>query len=329
MSEPTDAPSQDRHLIAKPCPTCKKNSVIIVNDAISCSADPCKFSVRFACPICDQSLSTAKTTRDSHDTYLHCGQCNNAIGLKKIKYLIDSGMHVDSDNRCTLCNGPTIHRASMNLGHRCFFFPKCSGQTDLFGATRESFTFLDFETTGLEAGRDYIIEIGAIKIDEEGYEHVFQELIKPPAAISAKITQITGITDEMVANAPLLTPTLDRLLEFIGSSKLVIHNADFDMIWLLTGLKRMNRALHSPAVICTLKWARAMGEPAASLGALTRKYGIGHSNAHRALADAAATKELFFIFERAAKIGRPTAQVDDYNAQATKAIERYADYVQP
>jgi len=229
-------------------------------------------------------------------------------------------MVVDYDHRCTLCNGPTIHRASMNLGHRCFLFPKCSGQTDLFGTIRESFVFLDFETTGLEPNHDHIIEVGALKIDEDGYEHIFQELIQPPVSISPKITQITGIDNDMVKHARPIEPVMRQLREFIGSSKLVIHNADFDMLWLLIGLIRHDIPLVDSSVICTLKWARSNGESHASLGALTKKYGIGHANAHRALADAAATRELFFIFDRNPKTPRPILESTHYLAQVKRLL---------
>jgi len=302
--------------------------VVIEGDVIRCESEGCTFRHQFGCPICDRSLADAKHSDDAYDHYLHCNGCSNLIGTKKVKYLIDNGMEVDDSNRCELCNGPTVHRASMNLGHRCFFFPKCSGQTDLFGASRESFVFLDFETTGLEAGRDYIIEVGALKIDEEGYEHVLQELIKPPVPISPKITQITGITTAMVEHASDLKSVLSRLVEFVGTAKLVIHNADFDMLWLLIGLSRHGLALNTDSVICTLRWARAMGEPAASLSALTKKYGIHHANAHRALADAAATKEIFFIFDRLRKVPRPLIGFNEFRTQAEKNLARYTDYVQ-
>ena len=314
--------------ITRPCPSCQLATVVVEQDWIRCQSEDCKFAHQFTCPICEGSLINAKTSEDSYDQYLHCGGCSNLIGLKKIKYLVDNGMQVDDQNRCTLCNGPTVHKATMNLGHRCFFFPKCSGQTDLFGATRESFIFLDFETTGLEAGRDYIIEVGAVKIDEEGYEHAFQELIKPPTSISPKITQITGITNAMVENASNLKPVLERLVAFMGNAKLVIHNADFDMIWLLTALIRHQLTLPTSTVTCTLRWARAMAEPGASLGALTKKYGIRHGNAHRALADASATKEIFFVFDRAAKVARPNIEVNEFRRQAEKIVERYAGFVQ-
>lgn len=314
--------------LTKGCPTCKNATVILEHNRLRCSTSGCPFETTFDCPICDGSLDQATQSTDLLDTFLTCPGCKNTIGLKKIKYMIDNGMQLDYTERCGLCNSPTIHRATMNLGHRCFFFPKCSGQTDLFGAVRESFTFLDFETTGLEIGRDYLIEVGALKIDEDGYEHVFQSLIKPPVPISPKITQITGITNDMVANSPPLLPVLKSLVDFIGTSKLVIHNADFDMLWLLSGVIRHNLNLSDTQVICTLKWARSMGEAQASLGALTRKYGIGHANAHRALADAAATRELFFIFDRNNKVPRPHQTVSDFKASTQKLVDRYPDYVQ-
>ena len=73
-------------------------------------------------------------------------------------------------------------------------------------------------------------------------------------------------------------------------------------------------------LICTLKWARLMKEGRASLGALTKKYKIGHLNAHRALADAAVTKELFFIYDRGQTVDRPVESLDVYQKIVDKTL---------
>ena len=135
--------------------------------------------------------------------------------------MIDNGLMVDHTTKCPYCNSPTLHKPEMNLGNRCFFFPKCSGPVDLFGSTQKTFVFLDFETTGLEAGRDHIIEIGALKLDGDGLEHIYQTFVQPPIAISPKITQITGITNDMVSGAPDCTTAIQKLVEFIGDATLV------------------------------------------------------------------------------------------------------------
>ena len=137
---------------------------------------------------------------------------------------------VSQEDRCPLCNGPTIYRTEANMGHRCFYFPKCSGQATLFGAPKESIVFLDFETSGLDFTRDHIIEIGALKIDPEGFEYSYDTFINPQVPLSDKIIQITKITDDMLKDAPLIDDVISSFSDFIGSSIIVAHNAEFDVL---------------------------------------------------------------------------------------------------
>lgn len=238
-------------------------------------------------------------------------------------------MQVDHNTRCQFCGGPTIHRKDVNLNNRCFFFPKCSGQSSLFGSSSEALTFLDFETTGLEVGKNNVIEFGALKIDEDGNEHTFQAFVRPKEVISEKITQITGIDAAMVEGASSLEETMQEFALFSANTKLVAHNADFDIPWLVTASLRYEIPLKIDTVICTLKWAREAGEPRCSLGALTKKYAIAHTNAHRALADAVATKEVYFIFENSYKNKQPQKPLSDYKNAAKILVEKYRENFQP
>lgn len=312
--------------IDRSCPRCHQSGKVVLEGLqLRCLNQSCSFVTRFDCPICQGDLHDPTLTGDG----FACGKCKSTIAFKKVKYLIENGMYVDYDQRCVICHGPTIHRKEMNLSHRCFFFPKCSGQGDLFGVTKDSMVFLDFETTGLEAGKDNIIEIGALKIDEEGYEHVFQTFVKPVVPVSDVITKITGITPDMVENAPELGPSLQKLMAFIGTAKIIAHNAEFDLPWLCTALIR--HAIPKPGneVICTLVWARQNQEPHCSLSALSKKYSLSHANAHRALADAAATKELYFIFENYRKAPAPIRLLHEYWEMSEKITARYATHSQP
>jgi DNA polymerase III epsilon subunit family exonuclease len=311
--------------IDKPCPQCKKEDCVIIdNNTIQCTTAGCKLNVAYNCPICEQTLNDNDFTTSEKNIHFNCPNCRNTIPIKKMKYLIENNMSVDYKTRCEFCNNPTIHRTNMNMGNRCFFFPKCSGQADLFGGqARETLTFIDFETTGLNAGKDSIIEIGALKIDEEGDEHSFLTFVSPPHEISDRITKITGITNDMLIDAPEPKPTLEKLIEFLGNSKLIAHNTDFDMPFLLSSCIMHNITISNLNIICTLKWARSSSESRASLGALAKKYNIMHQNAHRALADAATTKELFFIFESLKELPRPTGKLYDYMETAQKMVEKY------
>ncbi len=281
-------------IIDRACPQCRAlGSVEITGNTLRCQSETCSFSVEYCCPLCDAAITPDMIVDDG----ITCGACQRVYTIKKIHYLLSNSMVVDKAHGCQWCNGPTIHRQDSNLTHRCFFYPRCSGQGDLFAKKQESIIFLDFETTGLDPIRDHIIEIGALKIDHEGYDHTYEQLVKPPVDIDERITKITGITNEMVVGAANIVEAMTKLVEFIGDGKLVAHNAEFDIPWLLTALHRHNLFLGQNPVTCTLKWARKNGEVRASLGALTKKYAINHHNAHRALADAASTRELYLIYE--------------------------------
>ena len=300
-------------LINRPCPKCKSlNTVTIQHNTIYCSSESCRFTHSFSCPICSHSITKSQFTDNGE---FKCIGCNSQISIKKIKYLIENSLQIDHHTCCSVCHGPTIHHPSMNLSHRCFYFPACSGQTNLFGENEtESLVFLDFETTGLEIGKDYIIEIGAIKIDKEGYEHTFQQFVKPPIELPDHITKITGITNDMVIDSHPINLVIEHLLNFIENSTIVVHNADFDIPWLIISLLRNQFKYPENKIVCTLEWAQQNQEGRSSLGALSKKYGIQHANAHRALADTAVTKELYFIFNNLKKTPRPEKNIHSYQS---------------
>ncbi len=312
--------------IDRACPTCKKANTLFI-EAAQISCQDCGFGVSYACPICDEGLDSGCFASGEAPKFV-CPSCHSAIAVKKIKYLLENGMIVDKKVRCAICHGPTIHRKSMNLSHRCFFFPACSGQADLFVSKRESLVFLDFETTGLEIGKDNIIEIGALKIDEEGYDHTFQAFVKPIVEVTPVITKLTGISPEMLEGAQTLREAMGKLVEFVGSAKLVVHNSEFDLPWLATSLVRLGLPFEDRQTICTLKWAQQNQEAHCSLTALTRKYNLIHSHAHRALADAASTRELFFIFENARRVLRPVRYFGDFVSMAETIARQYVGFEQ-
>ncbi len=100
------------------------------------------------------------------------------------------------------------------------------------------FTVFDLETTGLSPSRDRIIEIGAVRVDADGTLSRFSTLVNPSMSISPRLTAITGITNEMVASAPHFSDVGYRFLDFCRNSKLVAHNARFDLGFLQESLAR-------------------------------------------------------------------------------------------
>src|SRR5712692_1241108 len=96
-------------------------------------------------------------------------------------------------------------------------------------AMAKTIVALDIETTGLEADRDAIIEIGAIRFKGERVEAEFSTLVNPGRKLSPFITRLTGITDAMLVNAPRLPALLPKIEAFVGDAPVLGHNVQFDL----------------------------------------------------------------------------------------------------
>ena len=302
------------------CPSCKKSSLSIHQASIKCSTSNCDWTVPFSCPLCSASLHNAQFGADEFGPTIQCSSCEQSYHTQRIEHLLNNRYRINYDKRCNHCHSPTYHLPNCEEGHRCLFFPKCKTQSSLFGAAPEEFVFLDFETTGLDPSVNHIIEIGALKIDQHGFEHHYETLIKPPETIPPKISDITNITNDMVSDAPVIADKIKEFSDFIGNAIIVAHNAEFDLPWLICQIKRNGLPTLQNDTLCTLKWAKQNKEPKRSLGVLTKKYGISHQNAHRALADVIATKELFFILEGQKKSPRPINPMTIYENIANKYL---------
>lgn len=161
------------------------------------------------------------------------------------------------------------------------------------------YTVFDVETTGMSPVHNRIIEIGAVRIEHDGSTSTFQTLIHPETTISYQITRLTGITNEMVANAPIFAEIGGEFLDFIAGSKLVAHNARFDLAFLMESLSRTpDLPLWEHGAYDTLMLSRKAfpGLPSYSLQNLKHALQLGENvdgTAHRALYDAEITMELF------------------------------------
>lgn len=120
----------------------------------------------------------------------------------------------------------------------------------------DDFVVFDFETTGLNPKIENIIQIGAIRYRNNEKAEVFNTYVNPMKPIPALITNITGIRNSDVENAPIIAQVLPSFLDFIGSDKLVAHNADFDMRFLLNNTYKLNIDKPSNEVIDTLYLSR-------------------------------------------------------------------------
>ena len=157
------------------------------------------------------------------------------------------------------------------------------------------YVVVDIETTGTHPLESEIIEIGAVYIEDGQVKKAFNELVKPTQVISEYIISITGITNEMVVDAPPIEEVMPRFIAFCDKVPLVGHNIVlFDYRMLKAKATTLGFSFEKRGVD-TLVISRKMLAhlPSRKLGDLCEYYGISLENAHRAYDDAFATYELF------------------------------------
>ena len=157
----------------------------------------------------------------------------------------------------------------------------------------DTYVSIDLETTGLNPKRDRIIEIGAIRVEQGQIVEEFSAFVDPGRKLEERITELTGIRDEDLKDAPQLDEVFPKLLEFMGDLPLLGHSILFDYSFLKKAA--VDRKLtFERAAVDTLQIARKyLPElPHRNLGYLCQYYEIPHQ-AHRALEDAKATDQLF------------------------------------
>src|SRR6266496_3886629 len=153
-----------------------------------------------------------------------------------------------------------------------------------------TFVAIDVETTGLEAGTDEIIEVAAVKFTGDTVLETFQKLVKPRHSLPLKIARLTNISDEMLADAPRFSEIAPGLVRFVKSYPLVGHSVGFDLKMLQAQGMRFAQPSYDTFDLATLLMPHA---PAYRLGTLAAMLGITHDDAHRALSDADATRQVF------------------------------------
>ncbi|MCL2018365.1 MAG: PolC-type DNA polymerase III [Oscillospiraceae bacterium] len=184
-------------------------------------------------------------------------------------------------------------------------------------AINDEFIVFDIETTGLSPTAERITEIGAVKL--LGLEAVaeFQTFINPEKPIPDHITQMTGISDDTVKDAPLESEAIRDFIKFCGDSTVLIaHNASFDMSFLREACKRNGIENNFPSVD-TVKLCRAAvpGNKSHTLDAMVKHYKLGEFNHHRALDDAKVLAKIFRkLFEDAKRgSGIKIEKLGDFN----------------
>ncbi|GGE25187.1 DNA polymerase III PolC-type [Marinithermofilum abyssi] len=160
----------------------------------------------------------------------------------------------------------------------------------------DTYVVFDVETTGLSSVHDDIIELAAVKVKNGEIIDRFESFVNPHRPLTAQITELTGITDDMVADAPDLEDVLPRYLEFIGDSVLVAHNARFDMGFLQMACKKTGRKPVENPALDTLELARFLYPRMKNhrLNTLCKQFDIHLEQHHRAIYDAEATGYLLW-----------------------------------
>lgn len=158
----------------------------------------------------------------------------------------------------------------------------------------KDYVVFDFETTGLESNKNEIIEIGAVKVSKGKIVSSFSTFIKPSVAIPEEITELTGITEEMVSNAPAINYVLPDFYKYCYGCGLVAHNIAFDFGFLSNIAKKMMYNFDNPQYdTMVLARQKLRGIKNYKLGTVCECLGISLVGAHRAVNDCAATAKVF------------------------------------
>ena len=158
----------------------------------------------------------------------------------------------------------------------------------------------DLETTGLSAWGDEIIEIGAIKIlgNEIDEKNTFHSLVNPKRLIPPEATAISGITNDMVKNAPPIDEVLPKFLDFVGDAYWVAHNARFDMYFIMKHLMQM-KVKRQIEVYDTVIFSRRAfpGEQRHNLDILCQRLSLTFDpkTRHRSMTDVELTAKAFVL----------------------------------
>ncbi|MDO1445735.1 exonuclease domain-containing protein [Rhodocytophaga aerolata] len=170
------------------------------------------------------------------------------------------------------------------------------------------YAIVDIETTGSRPTEDKITEIAIVLHDGQKVVDSFTSLINPGRSIPYEITQLTGITNEMVREAPRFHEVARRIVEFTEGKVFVAHNVRFDYSFLKSEFHSLGYN-YQRKTLCTVRLSRKLlpGFPSYSLGKLCSSLKIPLTNRHRAYGDAEATSKLF---DKILKLEKPHELID-------------------
>jgi DNA polymerase-3 subunit epsilon len=167
--------------------------------------------------------------------------------------------------------------------------------------------FVDLETTGTTAAKDRVTEVGIVRVQEGCRPCEWSTLVNPGRGIPPEVQALTGITNEMVANAPGFEQIADEVAGRVADCVLVAHNARFDYGFLKHEFARLGRSF-TAKVLCTVKLSRRLYPDAGhhNLDAVIERHALPVSDRHRALGDA----KVLWEFVQAIYRDRPSDDIE-------------------
>ncbi len=169
-------------------------------------------------------------------------------------------------------------------------------QVEWFHDPMQPYVVVDIETTGGNNGYHRITEVGMVKMVDGQIIDIWQSLFNPQRHIPSNITRLTGISNEMVADAPLFGERAQEIADFTENCVFVAHNVNFDYGFIRQEFARLEQPFRRPKLCTVVQMRRACpGLRSYSLAALTDHFGISMEQHHRALSDARAAAQLLTI----------------------------------
>ena len=156
---------------------------------------------------------------------------------------------------------------------------------------------LDLETTGLDSNRHHILEIGAVRFRGDEVIETYQTLVNPGVDIPEFIQRLTHITPQQVKRAPFFSSVAAEIEDFLGADPIIGHNIQFDIGFLAQNGVNLSNPSYDTWDLASVFMPQSRQY---SLKYLTAHFGVEHSDAHRALADAMATKNVYIKLLRLA-----------------------------
>ncbi|HEX3045622.1 MAG TPA: PolC-type DNA polymerase III [Bacillota bacterium] len=199
---------------------------------------------------------------------------------------------------------PEVNQAAKKIGIKVIYglegYLVDDGVPIVMGTTEESlqdstYVVFDLETTGFNPQKEDLLEIGAVKIRNGEIIGEFKSMIRPGKEISAEIQKLTGITPEMVRDAPEPAKVVADFMDFAAKSVLVAHNARFDVNFLVTKYQQLHQTKIEPVYLDTLGLARSVWPNFKSyrLNVVAKELGIELNQHHRAVDDAQCAAGIF------------------------------------